>query len=310
MRVTLKSIAKVANVSAGTVSSVLNGKAEERGVPQRTAQNILKVAHELGYVPNYAARGLRNQHLQNIGLLIDESIQHGYVSEIINHIEQRLSDKKYFLSVGMLKKTPQDGEFIRQFAVNRCDAVIAVSVTLDDVKDDAFKALERAGIPVALVYSMQHQDYDCIFPDLEMSKQLARDYLAGQGRKRVLVAPEHGEAQGNYQGGREFWWTLRQRDPNCDGIVAMSDEFALGVIRGIRESGLRVPEDVMVVAQNNTEPIQISETPLVSTEYDLDLMAKWTVELIMSRLEANQHPDKPRRICHKALQPRLIVPSI
>ena len=67
--VTLKEIARECNVSATTVSNILNGKPK---VSEATRQKVLQVVKERGYQPNYVAQGLRNQHTRTIALIAED----------------------------------------------------------------------------------------------------------------------------------------------------------------------------------------------------------------------------------------------
>ena len=60
-KISLKDIAEAAGVSTALVSFVLNGKKKEYRVGEETAQRILKIANEMNYQPNLAAKSLRSE---------------------------------------------------------------------------------------------------------------------------------------------------------------------------------------------------------------------------------------------------------
>ena len=82
----LKDIAKKTGVSASTVSRVLNGKAESFRISPSTSELVLKIATEIGYIPNQIARGLRTRKSHPIGLIIP-NISNPYFSRICRTIE-------------------------------------------------------------------------------------------------------------------------------------------------------------------------------------------------------------------------------
>jgi DNA-binding LacI/PurR family transcriptional regulator len=71
-RVTLKTLAKHLNLTAGTISAALNDSAAARAIPEHTKRRILDAARELNYRPNYLARSLRLQRTYTIGVIADQ----------------------------------------------------------------------------------------------------------------------------------------------------------------------------------------------------------------------------------------------
>ena len=69
-KISLKDIAEAAGVSTALVSFVLNGKKKEYRVGEETAQRILKIANEMNYQPNLAAKSLRSGKTKTIGILL------------------------------------------------------------------------------------------------------------------------------------------------------------------------------------------------------------------------------------------------
>ena len=71
-KISLKDIAEAAGVSTALVSFVLNGKKKEYRVGEETAQRILKIANEMNYQPNLAAKSLRSGKTKTIGLVVSD----------------------------------------------------------------------------------------------------------------------------------------------------------------------------------------------------------------------------------------------
>ena len=71
-KISLKDIAEAAGVSTALVSFVLNGKKKEYRVGEETAQRILKIANEMNYQPNLAAKSLRSGKTETIGLVVSD----------------------------------------------------------------------------------------------------------------------------------------------------------------------------------------------------------------------------------------------
>ena len=84
--VTLDHIAACVGVSRSTVSRVLTGQAEKYRISERTRENVMQAALELGYVPDQLARGLRTRRTNTIGLIIPD-ISNPFFSTIARNIE-------------------------------------------------------------------------------------------------------------------------------------------------------------------------------------------------------------------------------
>ncbi len=314
MKTTITDIARTAKVSVGSVSSVLNNKAGDRRISVATVARIRKAAEELNYVPNYCARSLRTQRTQNLGVIVDISIQHSYLIEIISHLEAHAKQHGYYINIGVLHDEADALHYTRSFGASRCDAVLAISVTLNDKLDAQFKELRSAGIPMVLVYCGVNPDYDCVCPNLYRSAILGTEYLVRQGHRVIACVgqrPQAGlgneylsgirevltrhrlafdenliyECPADFEIAANLWNRIIAEQPDCTGFMAFNDDIALGLARGARRSGRSIPGDICIVAQNNTYPVRIAEAPLASTQYDLDRASELAIQILMDRLE-------------------------
>ena len=84
-KISLKDIAEAAGVSTALVSFVLNGKKKEYRVGEETAQRILKIANEMNYQPNLAAKSLRSGKTKTIGLVVSD-ISNPFFSQLAREI--------------------------------------------------------------------------------------------------------------------------------------------------------------------------------------------------------------------------------
>lgn len=101
-KISLKDIAEAAGVSTALVSFVLNGKKKEYRVGEETAQRILKIANEMNYQPNLAAKSLRSGKTKTIGLVVSD-ISNPFFSQLARvwKMRQPNGDIPYFLEVQM-----------------------------------------------------------------------------------------------------------------------------------------------------------------------------------------------------------------
>lgn len=105
-KISLKDIAEAAGVSTALVSFVLNGKKKEYRVGEETAQRILKIANEMNYQPNLAAKSLRSGKTKTIGLVVSDISNPFFLNwHVYWKMKQPNGDILYFLEVQMRIRT-------------------------------------------------------------------------------------------------------------------------------------------------------------------------------------------------------------
>lgn len=119
-RISIKDIAQRLNVSASTVSFVLNGKEKEMKISKEMAERVRKMAKELNYTPNMAARSLRTNKTKTIGLIVAD-ISSPFFSKLARHIENIASKKKYQVIFGSSDESHEKFETL-------CDVFIGKGV--------------------------------------------------------------------------------------------------------------------------------------------------------------------------------------
>ena len=98
-KISLKDIAEAAGVSTALVSFVLNGKRKEYRVGEETAQRILKIANDMNYQPNLAAKSLRSGKTKTIGLVVSD-ISNPFFSQLARVLEDEAAKQNYTVLFG------------------------------------------------------------------------------------------------------------------------------------------------------------------------------------------------------------------
>jgi len=149
-RVTIADIALRAGVSKGAVSYALNGRP---GISEVTRQRILKIADDLGWYPNSAARALSGARAGACGLVLARPARtlafETFFMELIAGIEMELSSR----SVGLTLQVVHDLEaemavYRRWWAERRVDGVLVVDPRLDDPR---IEQIEKLGLPAVII---------------------------------------------------------------------------------------------------------------------------------------------------------------
>ncbi|ORT58300.1 LacI family DNA-binding transcriptional regulator [Streptomyces sp. CB03238] len=306
---TIADVARAASVSRTTVSHALNGIGK---VDPRTRERIKKVAAELGYRPNLRAQRLRRGEAKAIALASSMPFavaggpsRLGFYMEVAAAAAERALLHGYAL---VLVPPVQSGSALYSVDI---DGAIVVEPDRDDV---AVAQLHERGLPyVALGRPMAEGD-DAPYVDLRgglvvdlllahLHEQGARHpaLLIGAGSRHSAVdaraayeraAAEHGWApvvatapeQGGEQAGYDTCAALLADHPDVDAVCALVDAFAVGAVRAIRDSGRRIPDDIMVVTRYDGLRARTCEPPLTAVDLHLDRAAADAVELLLGRL--------------------------
>ena len=291
---TIRDVARAANVSVGTVSKALNNNGRLR---QETRERIVVVARELGFRPNDLAQSLHRGQSLTVGLISTDAFGR-FTIPIMEGLEECLSDSR--MAVFMCNATDdpaREAHHVEQLMGKRVDGIIVTARRADKRE----KLISPADIPVIYVFS-QVEDLDacCLVPDDEGGAVLAARHLVKLGRKRIahVTGPERFEAvrlrrdgyrktlaeaglsepDGCYLPGvwSEGWGReavaalFKSRRQRPDAIFCGNDQIARGVADALREMGLGVPDAVSLVGFDNWEIIaDATRPPLTSVDMNL-----------------------------------------
>jgi LacI family transcriptional regulator len=293
-RLTIKDVARLAQVSIGSVSKALNHTGSLRA---ETRQRIITAAKHLGFRPNDLAHALHRGQSLTVGVISNDSFGR-FAMPIVEGLEECLSDSR--ISVFMCNATDdpaREARHVESLIGKRVDGIVVTARRADR------RARLDVGtsMPVVYVYS-QTDDPDalCLLPDDQAGAALATTHLAQLGRKRIahVTGPERFEAvrlrhigyrqalsqaglaepEGFYLPGvwSEGWGReavahlLRGRGALPDAIFCGNDQIARGVADALRERGIAVPGAIAIVGFDNWEIIaDATRPPLTSVDMNL-----------------------------------------
>jgi DNA-binding LacI/PurR family transcriptional regulator len=104
------------------------------------------------------------------------------------------------------------------------------------------------------------------------------DFAAGHGLEPIVIRVDEQEGEA---GGYRAALALLEAHPDVDGICALVDAFAVGVVRAVQETGRKVPEDVKVVTRYNGLRAQTCEPALTAVNLNLGMAADLAVNLLL-----------------------------
>ncbi|MEX0854022.1 MAG: LacI family DNA-binding transcriptional regulator [Bauldia sp.] len=294
-RPTIRDVARLSNVSIGTVSKALNNNGSLR---QETRDRVRAVARDVGFRPNDLAQSLHRGKSLTVGLISTDSFGR-FTMPIMEGLEACLTDSR--MAVFMCNATDdpkREAQHVESLVGKRVDGIVVTARRAD--RRAALKVPGRH-IPVIYVFS-QADDPDafCLLPDDEGGAALATEHLVRQGRRRIahITGPERfeavrlrrdgyhkslaaaglAEADGHYLPGvwSEGWGReavaqlFRGRVAPPDAIFCGNDQIARGACDALRERGLVVPDGVSIVGFDNWEVIADASRPTL-TSIDMNL---------------------------------------
>ncbi len=187
MPVTLQDIAVAAEVSAPTVSRVLNGTFRSIGISHSSAERIRKIARQMGYRPNAAARAVRSGRFAQVALLVGtEGMRSRIFAGLLAGIHEGIAEDRLNL---MLVRMPD--ELLTDLTV--------MPRALEEAASDGFLVDYTHGIPdrmiqlirsfrIPAVWINSKQDFDCVRPDDLSAGRDATGQLLSLGHRRVAYA--------------------------------------------------------------------------------------------------------------------------
>lgn len=306
-RPTLKDVAQAAGVSLATVSYALNNRGS---VGQPTREHVLKIAGELGYMPNLSAKATRTGRSGAIGLILPD-LTNPFFPSLAQIIIQTARNDGYSVLLTNTEGAPDaERQAALQLIERGVDGVIWFPIA--DV-DTAGAVLGE--IPTVVV-DRSIPGYDMVHADYEEGGRLAAKYLIGKGHRRigVIASPQvvlncrqrSDGALAYIERYAELAWLVESEftvdlDPEvvkavteggATAIVAGADLIAIGAIRALRAAGKRVPEDVSVIGFDDIPWAQLNYPPLSSIAMPIEEMGEEAVAMLLRRIAS---PDDARR---------------
>jgi LacI family transcriptional regulator len=317
-KVTIAEVAGRAQVSAMTVSRVVNGS---QRVAERTRRRVERAMAELGYIPNRVARGLVVNRLDVLALVIPD-ISNPFFTKVARAVESTANAAGYTVILGNSDEDRAKEEaYLRAVSSLRVDGIVLAPASR--ASRESLESLRRRGIPVVLL----DRKVDGMAGDLVRGESVEAsgalvEHLVDHGHRRIAMISgpsdvstaldrERGyrqalerrglhpdptlfrHAEYTREGGhREALGLLGREDPPT-AIFAANNFLAFGVMDATRQMGLRVPDDVAVVTIDDVE-IAADEPFLTCADQPAEALGRAATQLLIGRLGGDESP--PREI--------------
>jgi DNA-binding LacI/PurR family transcriptional regulator len=319
-RLTMEDIARLAGVSASTVSRSLAGS---KLIPMAMRNHVIAIARENGYVLNRAARSLRLYQTHTISLVLprgpapDQEITDPFLLEMIGRISQEVIARGYDLLMTRITN-PEAGWLNDLVQSNRFDGVLVLG---QSHQHDILNAVAKTYRPMVVWGEhLDGQAYTSVGVDNMLAGAMATQHLFDTGRRHIRFFGPSGvpEADARYIGYRramehnnlgvanlerinaEFLFESGQSAMEAllasgepfDAVFAASDVVAHGAKTTFLRAGGRVPEDVAFCGFDDVAMAKYLTPPLTTVRQDLQLAARRMVELLFRRMSGEEAPSE------------------
>lgn len=327
---TLKDVAQKAGVNISTASRALNGNSN---ISEVTKENIRRIAKELNYIPNANARILAGKSSHMIGIIVPET-DSDYFSKMINTLEASLQVHDYYLLISNTQYQPDKEQKILETFLNYNIDGVFLSCTVDTARLSRYQVLlNNNNIPLialdarqpgavcsqinvddtaGMVASIQHLlqkghksigylgDY---IIKATLREKFFKDALAICGLHPddhpIFTHPDTRFERAGYEG-MKYFLSLPEHPT---AYLAGYDDIAIGAMRAISEAGLRIPEDIAIIGNDNGRAADFLTRRLTTLAPPVEKMAQIGVELILDSIR-----NKDLSITHNIfLKPEFII---
>jgi len=320
---TIGDVAEHAGVSKSTVSAVLN---DRDIVKDTTRQRILDSIETLNYRPRGSARrGFKAPSGQSIGFIIKEA-DNPYYSEVTVGIQEVASEQGYLTFVSSSEgQFDDEKQIVKQFSNKDLDGLIITPILNKDTDLSHIFELKRNNIPFVLLEGVQGIHAHLVDIDNVEASCRAVRHLIELGHERIVhfAGPEYSKHSDEriegvrrafsrsplifgsdsivragdsfdegHQAVREFF-----ADDGADvtAITCYNDLVALGAMKGLRDLGYDVPEDVSVIGFDDLNLLDYVSIPLTTVHVPKQEMGRQATRLLLEQIRGNG-ATSPQRI--------------
>ena len=268
---TIKEVADLAGVSVGTVSHVITGSVPVSEMLRHRVQTAIR---QLDYHPNHVARSLKTSRTRTLGIIVPD-MTISFFPQVIHGAETAAREQGYSLiAVNSLESSERQKELISLLRSQQVEGILLVIASARTPMGHMSRLIE-AGIPVVCLDRVPDGiAIDSVSVDDEAAAEIGTDHLIERGYSKIAIVTgplhlknEQRRLEGYQKSLRragmpvteELVWqgNLRSEDLEAmcherlrgssvrpDALLCTNGPTALGALRGLRDSGLRTPEDI------------------------------------------------------------------
>jgi LacI family transcriptional regulator len=323
----LKDIAERVDVSVMTVSRVMR---DTPNIAPATRRRVLRVARELGYVPDAAARGLRLQNTHLLGLVLPALGDPAW-ADIASALEAAWAPIGYDLAMACSHQDEEAEEArIARLMGRRVEGLFVAPLTGRQKVGGIYRQLREQRIRVVIMGPKPEHlgTFPSVTVNDQAGMQLGVAHLRNLGHERIafLRGPEdapsakarldgyrkalgiHGltgleelivPAGTTVEDGAQATRRLLERKAAFTAIMTFSDPLAVGAMRALTTAGLEVPRQISVIGYANHPCSEFAGRPLTTVDTDVEGQARAAVAVMSDLIAGKEGRDRQ-------VEPRLV----
>ena len=326
MKETLVTISKRTGFAISTVSRVLNGQAGKYRISGKTVELILAEAKRCDYTPSLLAKGLRMKRTNTLALLIP-SVANPYFADIASVIIGEAKSHGYtVMVVDTMEDADNEREGVRTMLSRRVDGIVVVPCgQTPEHLEEADRSVpvmlvdryfEHTALPYVctdnyrggmdatrILLQNGHRDIACIqgVPHSMPNRRRVQGYLDALTQAGVqeaaFITGDAFSIQNGYAGTR----LALARPDRPTAIFALSNTILLGAVKAVRESGLRIPEDISVVSFDNNPYLDFFSPAITRISQPLEEIGKTAVGLLLESIREGTRCRRQIQLPPKAI---------
>jgi LacI family transcriptional regulator len=326
MAITTKEIARLCNISRGTVDRALNGRP---GISGETRERILETARKHNYRPHLLAASLSRGRSMSIGVVLFD-LNNRYFSQLSNTISLAAREKGYFTYISVSEKDLEsEAQILRNLAGRRVDGIILLPAAQGPEYVQWLKSLE---IPLVTTGNHLPGIHHVSINEFNAAHESAA-YISKAGYRRIcFVCPplrKKGSLGGRYnlssqelraEGVKSFtdknpghkYELLIQKD-YAQAAVSMiraggekiaffcsSDVYALGLLRFFEAEGIKTPGDAGLMGFDNLDILDFIHPRVTTVSTSVEIQGREVLNTLLSLIAGEaplDTPYVPHRLC-------------
>ena len=305
----IRDVARLAAVSPATVSRVLN---DSGTVNAELRRRVIDAAKQLDYRPNRLARNLRRQKADMIGVVVSD-IENPHFSESVRVVEDAAYRAGYRLLLCNSDETPdKQRTYLEMLAQER---VVAAILSPADRAGAGVEALLDIEIPVVCFDRVVDDPRaDAVICDNVDGLRRATEHLIWLGHTRIAYLGGRLDVETGAE--RLEGYTLAMRaagltpfaldgefrtepaeaaanrllagEPRPTALLVANNLMTIGALRAVRTAGLRIPDQLALVAVDDPPWAELIDPPLTTLAQPVRTLAEAAMQLVLERIEGNR----------------------
>lgn len=330
MSATIRDVAKLAGVSASTVSRVINKSAP---ISEETAGRIYRAMEELKYVPNDIARSFASGSAHAIAINVSDT--RSYANRFFNNtvfgIETAAHRRGYnFIITGANDGRGGIGSLERLILSKKIDGLV-LPVSL--LQNSIVKLVEELSFPFVVLGRVKSAGGRIGWVDIanEQAGANAVRYLLGKGYRRIgfltrgdkelftcdrlngyrtelaragmMPEPVYRiDPAASLDETKQYLKMLFAGTAAPDAVICCDDKVAIAALRGAQELGIRVPEEIGILCFDNTEVTEMAELPISAVDVDTFELGRIAAETLFRQMERSGYGASQSQITTEVIE--------